>query len=238
MSFMVKLVRRTTVAAGTMVFWFEKPQSFQYRAGQYGEWMLLDPPETDAEGNSRAFTFASAPYESELVFATRLRDTAFKRVLKSVPLGTAIELDGPFGNFVLHQNAARPAVFLMGGIGITPARSIVLQAVRDRLPHRIFLFYSNKRPEDAAFLDELMAVQNPNYTCIGTMTEMEKSVRDWNGERGFITADMVKRYIPDLHGPIFYTAGPPAMVAAMRTLLIDAGVSEDDIKMEEFSGYV
>lgn len=220
-----------------MAFWFEKPQGFEFRAGQYGEFTLIDPPETDAEGNGRAFTFATAPYESEIAFATRLRDTAFKRVLKSVSLGTTVELDGPFGNFVLHQNAARPAVFLMGGIGITPARSIILQAARDRLPHRIFLFYSNKRPEDAAFLDELMAVQNPNYTCIGTMTEMEKSARSWNGERGFITADMIKKYVFDVHTPIYYTAGPPAMVAAMRTLLTSAGVGEDDIKTEEFSGY-
>lgn len=237
MPFSVKLVRRVEVAAGTMAFWFEKPPGFEYRAGQYGEWMLIDPPETDAEGNGRAFTFASAPYEAEIGFATRMRDTAFKRVLKTVPLGTTIELDGPFGNFILHQNMSRPAVFLMGGIGITPARSMILQAVRDRAPHCIFLFYSNKRPEDAAFLDELMVVSNPNYLFIGTMTEMEKSARDWQGERGFITADMVKKYVSDVHGQIYYTAGPPAMVAAMRKLLTDAGVSEDDIKTEEFSGY-
>ena len=79
---------------------------------------------------------------------TRLPDTAFKRFLRTLPIGSELQLDAPFGSFTLHHNATKAEVFLTGGIGITPVRSIVLQAVHDRAEHKIVVFYSNKRPED------------------------------------------------------------------------------------------
>jgi ferredoxin-NADP reductase len=173
------------IAAGTMAFHLEKPGGFSFKAGQFGDFTLIDPPETDFEGNTRGFSLTSAPYENDLMFATRMRDTAFKRVLRTVEIGTEITLDAPYGSFTLHNNPRIPAVFLTGGIGITPVRSIVLQAVHDNLPHKILLFYSNRRPEDSAFLNELKEAQemDPNYLFVGTMTEMEKSSEKWGGKR-------------------------------------------------------
>lgn len=234
-----KLKSKEEIAAGTMAFHFEKPEGFAFKAGQFGDFTLLNPSETDAEGNIRGFSLASAPYEADLMFATRMRDTAFKRVLKTMEIGTEVSLDAPYGSFTLHNNARNPAVFLTGGIGITPVRSIVLQATRENLPHKIFLFYSNRRPEDSAFLDELTNAQqqNPNYTFVGTMTEMEKSDQKWDGETGYITKEMLVKYIGDLTLPIYYIAGPAAMVTAMRQTLNQAGVDDDNIRTEEFSGY-
>ena len=235
----VKLESKQEIAAGTMAFYFEKPKGFAFKAGQYGDFTLIDPAETDAEGNIRGFSLANAPYEDFLMFATRMRDTAFKRVLRTMEPGTELTLDAPGGSFTLHNNASIPAVFLTGGIGITPVRSIILQAAHDKLPHKIFLFYSNNRPEDAAFLDELVEAQkeNPNYTFIGTMSQMEKSSRAWDGETGFITQAMLQKSIGDLTLPIYYVAGPQAMVQAMREILNKAGVDDDNIRTEEFSGY-
>jgi ferredoxin-NADP reductase len=235
----VKLKRHEMVAEGTMAFHFEKPADFQFKAGQSIDLTLIEPPETDAEGDTRAFSLTSAPFEDELRVATRLRDSAFKRVLRTLPSGSSVRVAGPFGSFMLHKNAARPAVFLAGGIGITPFFGIVKNAAHERLPHRLFLFYSNKRPEDSAFLQELRKLEqtNPNYRLIGTMTEMEKSRQSWEGETGFISPQMLTRAVGELHGPIYYLAGPPAMVAAMRKMLDEAGVDEDDIRAEEFSGY-
>jgi ferredoxin-NADP reductase len=113
---------------------------------------LLKPSETDTEGNTRAFSIASGPQEETLMVATRMRDTAFKRVLNTMPLGSAVKIEGPFGDLTLQNNVKRTAVFLAGGIGITPFRSMVFRAAKEKLPHRIFLFYSNRRPEDAPFL--------------------------------------------------------------------------------------
>lgn len=235
----VKLTEKREVAEGTMAFHFEKPEGFVYKAGQFAECTLINPAETDAEGNTRLFSFASAPYENELMVATRMRDTAFKRVLKAMEPGTEISLNAPHGSFTLHEDMCFPAVFLTGGIGVTPVRSIVLQAMHDDLPHRILVFYSNRGPEDAAFLDELMECQNsnPNYTFIGTMTEMEKSNREWHGETGFIDKAMLLKFMSDLTLPIYYVDGPPAMVKAMRQLLSEAGVEKGNIRTEEFSGY-
>jgi ferredoxin-NADP reductase len=233
------LRKREQIAEDTMAFHFDKPQGFEFRAGQALDITLNDPPETDAEGNIRAFSIASAPFDPDLMIATRMRDTAFKRVLRSMPLGTQVKLEGPGGSFTLHKNSSKPGVFLAGGIGITPFFSMLRQASHDRLPHQIYLFYSNRRPEDAAFLASLQELTkaNPNFHLIATMTEMSKSSRPWSGETSFINPAMLSEYISNLQGPIYYIAGPPAMVADLRKVLIQAAVDEDDIRSEEFPGY-
>ncbi len=175
----IKLRDRKEVAEGTMAFHFEKPARFQFKAGQFVNLTLVNPPETDGEGDSRPSSIASAPVGSELMLATRMRDTAFKRVWKTMPLGTEVQVAGPYGSLTLHQNASRQAVFLAGGIGITPFRSIIVQAQRDNSGRRLSLFYANGRPEDASFLEELQALarQNAEFMFVGTMTAMDRSRR-------------------------------------------------------------
>jgi ferredoxin-NADP reductase len=143
--------------------------------------------------------------------ATRMRDTAFKRVLRAMPLGTTVKIESPFGTLILQNNAARVVVLLAGGIGITPFRSMLFHAANATLSHRIFLFYSNRRPEDAPFLDELQALEgkNQHYTLIVTMTEMEKSHRPRHGEMGQISKEILSRYLKDTLSPSYYIAGPP-----------------------------
>ena len=235
----VKLNGREQVAEGTMAFYFEKPNGFEFRAGQALDITLLNPPETDSEGDIRTFSIASPPFEGRLMITTRMRNTAFKRSLKSMPLGTTVKIEGPSGSLTLHKNSSKPAVFLAGGIGITPFMSILRQAAKDKLPHRLHLFYSNRRPEDAPFLDALTELQttNPNFHLVATMTGIEKSQQKWTGKTGLIDRKMLADNLSSLQGPIYYTAGPPAMVAAMRQMLITAGADEDDIRTEEFSGY-
>ncbi len=234
-----KLVKREVVAEGTMAFHFEKPRGFQFKPGQSADLTLANPPETDGEGNIRTFSMASPPYEEELVFATRMRNSAFKRVLGATPLGTEVGLDGPMGSFTLHKNAAKPGVFLTGGIGITPFLSILRQVAREEPSYHLYLFYSNRRPEDAAFMDTLreLTTVRPGIRFIPTMTNMAKSQWQWTGETGHINRDMLQKYLPNLQGPIYYIAGPPGMVTALREMLPAAGVDEDDIRSEEFGGY-
>ena len=234
-----KLLNRVEVAEGTMAFRFEKPPGFDFKPGQSADVTLLNPPETDSEGNVRTFSIASAPFEDQLMFATRMRDTAFKRSLKKMPLGTVVKMDSATGDFTLHKNSAKPAVFLAGGIGITPFSSIVRQADHDHAPHKSYLFYSNRRPEDAPFIEVLQNLEktNPNFRFIATMTEMSGSKKTWNGETGRINREMLSKYLNDLPGPIYYIAGPPAMVGGMRKMLVASGVDEDDIRTEEFAGY-
>jgi ferredoxin-NADP reductase len=136
----LNLKSRSEVAEGTLEFRFQKPPGMTFKAGQFMDLTLVGPPETDAEGNTRGFSINSAPDDPELIFTTRLRDTAFKRVLRTLPVGTAVKVEGPFGNLTLHNDPRRPAVLLAGGIGVTPFRSIVRRAAHEKLPQRIFLF--------------------------------------------------------------------------------------------------
>ena len=238
-SFMVKLRDRQEVAERTMAFRFEKPAGFAFEAGQFMEVSLIDPPQTDAEGNGRAFSIASAPHEEDLMVTTRMRDTAFKRVLAALPIGSQVKIEGPFGDLTLHHNASRPAVLLAGGIGITPFRSMVVRAAHEKLPHRIALFYSNRRPEDAAFLTELQSLEkvNPNYTFVGTMTHMEASHRPWHGATGLLNYELLSRFAQGLASAMYYIAGPPAMVSGLQAMLNTAGIDDDNIHIEGFDGY-
>jgi ferredoxin-NADP reductase len=236
---LTKLKSREEVAEQTMAFRFEKPSGFTFMPGQCIDLTLVNPPKTDAEGDGRTFSIASAPYEDFLMVATRLRDTAFKQVLKSLPLGTEVKIEGPSGDLKLHHDKSRAAVVLTGGIGITPFRSILLNAAKEKLAIPIFLFYGNKRPEDAVFFDELQELkeQNPHYKLIACMSEMEKSHRSWKGERGMIDAQMLAKYLQGVLAPIYYITGPPGMVKAMQTILKDTGVDDNSIRTEEFAGY-
>jgi ferredoxin-NADP reductase len=238
-TFEAALVGRDLVADRTMSFRFAKPADWTYRAGQFIDVTLQDPPETDAEGDTRGFSISSAPSEGVITITTRLRDTAFKRVLQTMPIGTTVKIEGPFGDLRLHH-ADRPAVVLTGGIGITPFRSILIETIRagGGLPYRVVLLYANRRPRDAAFLDELhrLAEQDPNLTFVPTMSDLGAD-EPWDGERGRIDASMLGRHLADGTDAIFYLTGPPGMVQGLRSMLAAVGVDEDDIRTEEFTGY-
>ncbi len=232
----VKLIKKEVVADGTMSFHFSKPDGFEFRAGQFADYTLLDPSETDAEGNTRGFSFVQAPFEPDLVAATRMRDTAFKRVLYNLPIGSEVKLDAPYGDFTLHRTESTPAVFLIGGIGVTPVRSMIAQATHEKTAHKITLLHASRAPGDLPLKAdfEQLAKENPNFTYI---TTVESPTSDWRGERGRVTPEMVKKFVPDLSKPIYYLSGPEGMVKAMRQLLVELKVNEDNIRTEEFTGY-
>lgn len=237
-TYLVKLEGREEVAEGTMAFRLEKPDGFSFKAGQAVTVGLVTPPAGDAESH-RTFSLVSAPFEGALMVATRMRDSAFKRVLKTLRDGAVVNLEGPFGELTLGNDTMRPAVFIAGGIGITPFMSMLRQAAKERSSRQLALIYSNRRPEDAAFLGELQGLDAriKNFRLLATMTGMAKSARTWEGETRVINADLIKRAVGDLSAPIYYVVGPPAMVEAMREMLHAAGVAGDSIRTEAFYGY-
>jgi len=232
-----QLTGRGEVAQGTLALRVSKPQGFGFKAGQAVYLSLPGLTQADAKGRVRTFSIASAPHEAELTLATRLTDSRLKHHLAAAAIGEPIQIEGPYGDLTLHDDAARPAVFLAGGIGITPIRSMILDALHRALPQRLYLFYSNRRPEDAAFLAELQALahQHPQFTLIATFTDA--ALPPGAGERGRITAELMARHVDDPAAPIYYLAGPPAMVAAMQDVLAQAGINPAQVRAEAFSGY-
>jgi ferredoxin-NADP reductase len=225
----VTLAGHEEVAEGTTAFRFEKPAGFAFKAGQSANFVLLEPP---AEPNNarRTFSLASAPYENQLLVATRMREAShFKHALKALPAGAKMKLVGPLGDMTLHEDPARAAVLIAGGIGITPFRSMLRQAYHDRLEHRLYLAYSNRRREHAAFLEELQALErrNPHLRLLAPMTDAE----------GMLDEEKLRRFSSEAASPVYYLAGPPAMVQAMKAILARNGVAPDDVRSEEFFGY-
>jgi ferredoxin-NADP reductase len=233
------LVDRQRIARDTMAFWFDtNGASFGFRAGQHADFVFAHPCMGGESDNSRTFSLASSPLDRRpVMIALRIRKTPFKNALKSAALGTKFIVSRPRGSFTLHRDITRPAVFLAGGIGIAPIRSILQQATQERLPHKLYLFYSNREADDAAFIEEFesLAAQNPNFIFIPTVTGHRTIA--WPYEKGHINREMLVRYLLGLKGPIYYIAGPSGMVTAMTDMLNASGVSDDDMRTEEFGDY-
>jgi len=178
----IRLLKKEVVAKDTMAFYFSKPLGYHYLAGQHADFTL--------SAGTHTFSLASAPKENFLMIATRMRPSPFKKVLKNLRVGDQISISAPAGNFVLQTD--KKAVFIAGGIGITPFYSMIKQHPN----HDITLITSNRMPEDAPFLKSLQA--------INVFTKKD----------GHLTWKKIKKIAPA--GALFYLAGPPSFVNALK----------------------
>jgi glycine betaine catabolism B len=257
-------------ATDVMSFRFSKRQKQQgkdsndnsfldYTSGQYA-FFDIGGVYNDSKGPIRHFTISSSPTEDFVMITTRIRDTPYKRRLSSLEEGTIVKVRGPQGKFFLHDDYSKPAVFLSGGIGVTPFRSMIKYATDRQLPIRIVMFDSNRNQENTLFkkeFDEYVKI-NRNLKIVYTITEEEEEKQQgagtsqdalsssshtrqqWTGERGRIDRDMLTKHLTDdeIRNSIFYTCGPPGMIKAMQDLIQnDLKIPKDRIKVEEFTGY-
>lgn len=227
---LLTITDRKEIAEHTMAFWFKAEKPVRFIPGQFGSFTLKDPPKTDSKGNTRTFSIASSPEDGQLMNATRMRDSAFKQNLSTLPLGTAVQFMGPMGRFILQQDIPRPAVFLTGGIGITPVRSIVKHATETESAHKLYVFYSNRSPAASAFLKDFQAWdrQNPNLHFIPTISD--ESPADWNGERGAAVARYF--FLPIVKLVAFDPQLPRELGSGFVTLLQQTGPFELELLCE------
>jgi ferredoxin-NADP reductase len=237
------LERRSHVDTDIVSFKFSRSEDnnnyyLNYNAGQYAVFDL--GTKEDPEGPIRSFTLASSPTEENFILiSTRIRDTPFKKKLDSLDVGISVKLTAPLGKFVLHEDHSRTAVFLSGGIGVTPFRSMIKYATDKQLPVRIILFDANRNQDNILYKKEFdeCANSNKNLKIIYTLGIPNS---DWKGEPGHINQMMVSKYLSstEMDNSIFYICGPPGMLNAMKKLLqVDLGIPKERIKIEEFTGY-
>jgi ferredoxin-NADP reductase/nitrite reductase/ring-hydroxylating ferredoxin subunit len=219
---------------------------FDYVAGQFAFFDIGEVYD-DPKGPIRHFTLASSPTEEFILISTRIRDSPYKKKLDSLQIGTTVKVCGPQGKFTLHEEYSNPAIFLSGGIGVTPFRSMIKYATDKNLHIRIIMLDSNRSRQNILFKNDFdkCADTNKSLKIVYTITEEQKEQNKngddgWKGEKGRIDVAMLKRYLnsDDLEKGIFYICGPPAMVKAMQDILeVDLQIPAERIKIEEFTGY-
>ncbi|MDZ7724959.1 MAG: FAD-dependent oxidoreductase [candidate division KSB1 bacterium] len=198
----VKLLSRYVIAAGTMAFELEKPEGFGFQAGQHTIVQLPELKYEDKKGASRPFTIASAPGAGTLLIVTRQTGSGFKKTWQELPLESEIRITPAKGELVLDQD--KPAVFLTGGIGITPFRSMILDNYHEGVETPLTLLYSNKTAETAAFHSFFtrMIKDFPALNYVPTLTETNTHHNDWNGEKRMLDDAFVRDYVNDLTVPV------------------------------------
>jgi ferredoxin-NADP reductase len=226
------------VAKGTLMVVFDLDgEVVDFRPGQYFFVNLVDPPYEDERGPRRHFSVVTSPnYRGRLGFCTRLRDTGFKRSIQELGVGDEVDVEPPKGNFLLPEDTTQELAFVAGGIGITVFRCMLRYIAEEALPYRITLFFSNRNREVAAFLDELQELEREleGLTLVVTMTDDP----EWQGETRKFDADFFREYLGERFDDVtFMVAGPPDMAKGMQQTLLEAGVDEDRVMTDSFSGY-
>jgi ferredoxin-NADP reductase len=230
------VAEKREVAKGTLLVLFAVDSYPSYLPG-HSFWVELpDRGYQDEKGLRRHISLVTSPTEAGVVgLATRIRDTAFKRTLSELEAGDEVQVEEPKGSFLLPEDTSVEYVFVAGGIGITVFRSMLRYIADEDLPYRVTLVYSNRDRESAAFLDELEVFEQKidGLQLILTMTDEES----WEGETRQLDAEVLRELLGGLDDRQFLIAGPPPMAEGVSESLLAAGLPEDCVVADAFSGY-
>jgi ferredoxin-NADP reductase len=224
-----EIVQRTEDVSS---FRFPRPDDLLYKPGQF---MFVAIKSGDKE-IIHPFSISSSPTEKECIeFTKKFTTNEYSLVLKTLKLGDWARIDAPYGKFTFEGEYPKIAL-LTGGIGITPFRSIIKNCADSNLNSDIVLFYGARQPNQIVFRKELeqLRAQQENLKLIFIVNEPDE---EWKGSVGNITADLVKKEVPDFKERMFFACGPPGMVQAMIRLVKDLGLPESQLKLESFAGY-
>lgn len=229
---------KEVVARDSMGFWFDSSRPIVFKPGQFMQWEL---PHRDADGRGvrRFFTLCSSPTEQRVMLTTKFSEpsSTFKTALRAMREQDQMTAFNVEGDFVLPtDDDATPCVFIAGGIGITPFRSMVKYMLDMRLSRPVTLLYSNRTADDIAFkplFDE--AVQAGWLKAVYTITD--SAPYGWLGRMGYITPDVIRAEVPDHASALYYVSGPQGMVATFVEMLSKMGIPQKQIKTDYFPGY-
>ena len=234
---MLTLESIKNIGADAYEFAFASDRKLSFAPGQYLEW-TLGHRFPDDRGNRRYFTIASSPTEPDIALGVKFYDppSTFKRALVEMKVGDKISASHLAGSFILPKDPNQKLVFIAGGIGVTPFRSMVQYLIDKKEKRSVVLLYSNKKVEDIAYRDIFDRAQNE----LGM-----KTVYFATGEKGPVpgvyteplSAAVITKEIPDYRDRMYYISGPHAMVAAFERTLRDMGVPRRKIKVDFFPGF-
>ena len=237
---MLSLKEKIKIASDIYEFIFNLDKKINFLPGQYLEW-TLGFKNPDSRGNRRYFTIASSPTENFLRIGVKIYPNAssFKKNLISFKTGDKILAGNLSGDFVLPKNKNQKLVFMAGGIGITPFRSMVKYLLDKNQKLSIIIFYSNKNQKEIVYkniFDD--AEKKLGIKTIYTLTDLENIPKNWNGEKGRVNGEMIRKNVPDYKETLYYLSGPHSLVVGFEELLYKMGIKSKNIKKDFFPGYV
>lgn len=227
-SYQTQLLSSSSCGGDVVMLELERPAGYQFAAGQWFRMVLS----TTTGDEARIFSHASSPDEQRLLMATRLSSSAFKQALGRLQPGDVATIQGPGGRLALPESSSR-IVFLTGGVGVTPVRSMLRAAAHaGKIFEDALVLYGSRTQDCVPYLADLQAL-GPNGVRVVQVVERPDS--EWAGERGFIDADMVRRHVADVADLPFVVTGPPPMVAAMEGVMGGLGVAQSQRLIERFT---
>lgn len=235
--FLLTLLEKNEIGTGTYEFVFTPDRAFAFHPGQYMEW-TLGHRFTDDRGNRRYFTIASSPTEDTVRLGVKFYEpeSTFKRTLKAMKLHDTLSVSNLAGDFVLPKDPSKKLVFIAGGIGVTPFRSMVQYLIDTKENRSVVLLYSNKTASEIGYKDIFdTAAKEISMKTVYALTDEKTPMPGVH--TGFIDAALIMREVPDYKERIFYISGPHGMVTAFTKTLHDMGIPRSHIETDYFPGF-
>jgi ferredoxin-NADP reductase/Na+-translocating ferredoxin:NAD+ oxidoreductase RnfD subunit len=234
----LQLKQKLQIAPDIYDFIFVPQRKLAFAPGQYMEW-TLGHQDADSRGNRRYFTLASAPTENNIRIGVKFsqESSSFKQAMLAMDEHTEIVAGQLAGDFVLPRDPQQKCVFIAGGIGITPFRSMIKYLLDTHQQRPIVLLYASRSASRFVYQDVFAQAQRElGLKTIYRVTDPAGAPAAWNENAGRITPELIKREIPDYRDCVYYISGPPTMVASFKHALGELGIAARQIKTDLFPG--
>jgi ferredoxin-NADP reductase len=231
-----RLLEKSYIAENTLEVVLEKPQEMTFLAGQNINIKLPHLSFEDKKGARRTFTISSAPQHEHLTLTMRMTGSGFKKTMEQLPIGTELEFMGPNGRFYLYEHI-KDAVIIAAGIGITPFKSMLQDAIATSRSLHVDLLYSNKTLAGSTFHNMFVEMTENSDVALNYVPTITGNEKSWQGDTGRVNMQLLQQKVPDYREKDFLFCGPPRMVDDTNTMLLADGISEEKIHSEVFWGY-
>lgn len=236
----LKLISREEIGRSIFEYTFRPTLPLDYKPGQYLE-LTLPLSKADRLGNRRTFTIASSPTEEDIILGVKhvASGSAFKETLAELPKGAVVSGNNVAGDFLLPIDEKVRLVFIAGGIGITPFRSMLKYLTDKRQSRNIVLFYAVSDAKQVVYKEILQQAKDFGLKIVYVLTPLpgETVPKSWSGEVGPLTSSIIKKHVLDFDKRQYYVSGPNGMVLATKRTLRNMKIPRDHIRTDYFAGY-
>lgn len=235
----LSLIAKKELAPSIYEFTFQSNEKLLFHAGQYLEW-TLGHSKSDSRGVRRYFTIASAPTEDEIKLTIKAMSngSSFKKHLIDMEKGDHMYASCLGGEFILPQNMNEKLVFIAGGIGLTPFRSMIKYLLDKNQKVDIVFFYACSSPAEFVYQDLFAEAEKKlGIKVFYVVTNVNNAPANWKGKTGYINDELIKSEVPDYAERMFYISGPDAMVQSYKKLLRVLKVKQWRIVTDYFPGF-